>query len=876
MEKVISLQQKLSLYFGTLNIESTLVPDIITQNLNPVFKIRPYQQKAFQFFLNYWEKSFEGKPRQNHQLLFHMATGSGKTLMMAGLILYLYEKGYRNFLFMVNNSNIVNKTRDNFLNALSKKYLFNDSLQHKDKHFSIHATDSFQSTSPNDVNIVFTTIQGLHSLLNNPHENALTYDDFENEKMVIISDEAHHINVDTKKGKPSQDELFESITWESTVQRIIEAHTDNVLLEFTATIDFADQNIAEKYQPRLVFDYTLREFRQDGYSKEVKVLQADLSPMERALQAVLLSQYRRKIFDKNRISMKPVILLKSKTIKESKDFFEEFKNRIHHLKEKDIADILEKNQESPYLRLMLSYFKTHKISFENLATELKNDFSEDKLIEVNSKEESEHKQIALNSLEAPNNEYRAIFAVDKLNEGWDVLNLFDIVRLYNTRDAQGVKVGKTTMSEAQLIGRGARYCPFKLSPEQPADQRKFDEDITNEMRICEELIYHSAYNPKYIQELNTALREIGAIAKETKECVMKLKESFKNTAFYKSGFLFLNERKESDGKDKFGLNGHLIQKLYQVKLLTGTSQTSLVFDETNPLQSNPSIQTKHTDYELLNFGLPVLHKAIQRLDFFEFENLKKYCANLKSIHQFLTADEYLGKIKVEVSGNVDSVSALSAENKLYIALKILEEIAVGIASDKFEYEGTKEFKPRMIKEVIFDKTLNISNDIGDDQEWGKSMNDHETSIHLDLTQRDWYVFNDCYGTSEEKLLIKYIEKQYEQLKKSYSDVYLIRNERHFKIFAFDDGKPLEPDFILYLIGNEQADTMYYQVFIEPKGGHLLKADAWKESFLLRLQKESKIDQLWKDKKYAVWGLPFYNSQHEVDFNKAFSDDFLNK
>jgi len=58
------------------------------------------------------------KPRQNHQLLMHMATGSGKTMMMAGLIAYLYAKGYRKFLFFVNSTNIINKTRDNFLNPL--------------------------------------------------------------------------------------------------------------------------------------------------------------------------------------------------------------------------------------------------------------------------------------------------------------------------------------------------------------------------------------------------------------------------------------------------------------------------------------------------------------------------------------------------------------------------------------------------------------------------------------------------------------------------------------------------------------------------------------------------------------------------------------
>ena len=52
-----------------------------------------------------------------------MATGSGKTLIMAGAIIYLYKQGYRNFLFFVNSTNIINKTRENFLNPLSSKYL---------------------------------------------------------------------------------------------------------------------------------------------------------------------------------------------------------------------------------------------------------------------------------------------------------------------------------------------------------------------------------------------------------------------------------------------------------------------------------------------------------------------------------------------------------------------------------------------------------------------------------------------------------------------------------------------------------------------------------------------------------------------------------
>ena len=62
----------------------------------------------------------------------------------------------------------------------------------------------------------------------------------------------------------------------------------------------------------------LKQFRKDKYSKEVQLLQAELNQFERALQAVVLNQYRRKVFEKNKINIKPVMLLKSKTIGESK------------------------------------------------------------------------------------------------------------------------------------------------------------------------------------------------------------------------------------------------------------------------------------------------------------------------------------------------------------------------------------------------------------------------------------------------------------------------------------------------------------------------------------------------------------------------------
>ena len=76
--------------------------------------------------------------------------------------------------------------------------------------------------------------------------------------------------------------------------------------------------------------------------------------------------------------------------------------------------------------------------------------------------------------------------------------------------------------------------------------------------------------------------------------------------------------------------------------------------------------------------------------------------------------------------------------------------------------------------------------------------------------------------------------------------------------------------MLYLIGKEKQDTMHYQVFVEPKGSPYLKADEWKEKFLVSIKEKFEIGQLFSNKKYAVWGLPFYNKQErEAEFAKAF-------
>lgn len=868
------LHEKLSTgaeFLGGEDYYKNNIPDYLKNNLNPSFLIRPYQEEAFGRF-KYYMESYPSRPKNAPtHLLYHMATGSGKTMIMAGLMLYLYEQGYRNFLFFVNSVNIINKTRDNFLNASSSKFLFSDSVHLNNKQVKIKEVDNFQGVNSGDINIVFSTIQGLHSRLNTPKENSVTYDDFENEKIVLLSDEAHHINATTISAKDlSQSEMFDLNSWESTVTKIFNANKENLLLEFTATIDLNNEGIASKYQDKIIFDYPLKAFRLDGYSKEVKVLQTDIEPFERSLQAVVINQLRRKIFEANGWLIKPVILFKSKTIKDSSSFYDEFIGRIKALKATDLKKIKNNPNRDGVLARAFSYFESNRITLENLAIELREEFSENKCISVNSQDDSVQKQIAVNTLEDSGNEYRAIFAVDKLNEGWDVLNLFDIVRMYDTRDARAGKVGKTTLSEAQLIGRGARYCPFRLNDEQPLFQRKYDilnSETEADLKLCEELYYHSAYNPRYIQELHSALEEIGIKAKESRELQLILKPEFKKKSFYKAGFIFKNKRVKYAREDVKGINTSFIETTHKITLLSGFSQSSAIFTESVKVTS----LKKQKDYFLNSFGKHVIRKALNQLPEYQFSSLVKSFPNLESISSFIESDSYLGKIKIEVEGSEDVINDLSQEDKLYLASQLLEKLSSQLSAENVDYKGTKEFTPYMVKETFTDKTLNIVNDGTSDKEFGIAQSETTNqALNMGLSDKDWFVFNENYGTSEEKYLVKYIAKVIDRLKTQYLEVYLLRNERHFQLFNFDDGRAFEPDFVLFLIKGDKLPAIQYQVFIEPKGSHLIKQDEWKHNFLIQLKKEHQIEQLWKDKSYIVWGMPFFN---ETDTKPEFEEVF---
>ena len=837
--------------FGRRTLQNTEIPDYLKDNLNPKFELRPYQEEAFARFFLCFEEDFDGKENPLH-LLFNMATGSGKTLIMAGLILYLYEKGYRNFLFFVNSTNIIEKTKDNFLNPLSSKYLFNEPIHFGSIRVAVTPVPNFEGVNENDINICFTTIQQLHFDLTTQKENALTYEDFRDKKIVLLADEAHHINTSTKAGQ----ELL--VSWERTVERIFGQNTDNLLLEFTATLDYTHSSLVDKYRNKVLYKYDLRQFRNDGYSKDVYIVQADFEEKDRIIQALILNQYKQEVAAKYRMNLKPVILFKAqRTIDQSKENKDRFHNIVENLSAEDIQRIRDKSN-LPLVKSAFTFFDENHITPNQLAERLQREFEKSRCISVNEKVEKEDQQIQLNTLEDRNNRIRAIFAVQKLNEGWDVLNLFDIVRCYTTRDAKAGKPGKTTVAEAQLIGRGARYFPFVADDNPDPYRRKFDKNLTAELRVLEELHYHSVNDSRYISEIRTALIDEGMLDEGTVKKRLKLKSPFKETDFYKRGVIYINERVENRNESvrSFADIG-VSSRNYHYSLATGRGTSEAVLDDSSDVQQ--IVEAGQRNIPVRDIPFHVVRTAVVRNPFFAFESLKTYFPHIKSIREFIEADEYLGGLSITLQG--DERYVLSNETYLAAMTGLLHQIASELRQNITEYKGTETFKPNGVSSIFTDKTLKLVE--------GSERADGDEQL---VSDREWYVFNANYGTSEEKAFVRMLDAQMDELKEKYDGIYLVRNERHFKIYNFDDGEGFEPDFVLFL-REKNGNTLIRQIFIEPKGKYLQAHEKWKKDFLEKIKEKFsgevlKFNTQSGTQKYRLIGVPFYDNQDERQFKES--------
>ena len=863
------LYEKLFEEFGKRTILDVSIDKEIFENLNPNFPLREYQKEAFQMFKTYFENQFDFKTIPQ-AVLFNMATGSGKTLIMAGLINYLYKKGYRNFLFFVNSNNIIEKTKDNFLNQNSIKYLFNNKIIIDGNLINVKEVNNFEGVSKDDINICFTTIQKLHSDLHQEKENALTFDNFKNKKIVLIADEAHHGQVKTK-----QKTLDEKPNWENTIEKILENDKESILLEFTATMGFEnDKSVYNKYINRLIYKYDLREFVKNGYSKDIEIFKVDGDKKYRILTAVLINQFRQDIASKYGLkNFKPVMLIKAqKEIKDSLENHKLFRELIDNLSKKDIEEIKSKSKNK-ILTKLFSFYDSENISTENLTKKIQISFAEKNCLNVNEenldkkslrnkdKEELISQQNILNTLESKENPIRAIFAVHKLNEGWDVLNLFDIVRVDSKQSGGGGykgKVSPATISEAQLIGRGARYFPFAQDNTQEVFKRKFDEELNHDLRLLEELYFHSFNESSYIAELKKALVEKGLIDDKTEEKDLKLKESFKKTSFFKTGTIYLNEKKEKDYSKTRSFNElGFHDKDFTFQIFSGISEKTDAMTDEN--YDNSKIRKTTKTIKLSDMEPHIIKNAIAKIDFFNLNKVKKIIPKLESINDLIIKSEFLNGINIKFEGTQTSLDNINNKDLFNAVYSLLNKIKDVIEKNIIEYIGTKEFKQNKISEIFKDKPIKL--------EINSEKFDGDENY---LSDKKWYGFESNFGTSEEKACVKFIERLInENLKDKFKEIYLLRNELHFKIFNFSDGQGFSPDFVLFL-KSKSGKELTYQIFIEPKGKHIEQKDKWKQDFLIKIKEEFNSNDLVKfieTTKYKVIGVPFYNQLDENNFKE---------
>lgn len=843
-------------YFGERTIKQTQVPNYITDNLKPSFGQRPYQTESFQRYILCSTEDFDGKPKKPFHLLYNMATGSGKTLVMAGLMLYLYKNGYRNFLFFVNSSNIIKKTKDNFLNPQSSKYLFNQKIVVDGKEIYIKETNTFESADDNNINIKFTTIQQLHMDLNNTKENGVTYEDFKDTKMALIADEAHHLSSGTK----NNGNLFGS--WEGTVIEILQQNFDNILLEFTATLDYDNKDILKKYQDKVLFKYDLAQFRIDKYSKEINLIRSLYDEQDRIIQALILNLYRQELAAFNGINLKPVILFKAKkTIKES----EQNKVNFHNLIDILTPELITKIRETSTIQVIakaFNFFDLKNISSSEINRRIKSNFKFSNCISANNDVEAEKNQFLLNTLEDENNPIRAVFAVQKLNEGWDVLNLFDIVRLYDGQNSGGsnTKIGATTLSEAQLIGRGARYFPFIVEEGQDKYKRKYDDDQTNDLKILEELYYHTKEDSRYISELKKALVASGIYEDEEKLITKKLvlKPEFKETEFYKRGQVIFNKKIEKSYKNvKSFTDLGVYKRNFNHTLSSGIGKVSNVF---NAEEINTIDKATGKEIKVSSIPIHIVRYALTQNPFFYFDNLKKYFPSLASISNFINSSDFLGELEITFTGSTSRIDNITNNEYLASLNGLLQNIESEIKSNLIEFEGSDYIK-EYIHKIFKDKEIRVPID-------SERANGQEKL----LENESWYVYNANYGTIEEKKFVELFQRRFESLQKKFTNIYLIRNEREIKLID-KLGRAFEPDFILFCKQIE-LEELTYQVFIEPKGSHLIANDKWKEDFLKEIKSEKKTIKIDTDN-YIITAVPFYNYENENEFKKTLEETLIN-
>ena len=229
----------------------------------------------------------------------------------------------------------------------------------------------------------------------------------------------------------------------------------------------------------------------------------------------------------------------------------------------------------------------------------------------------------------------------------------------------------------------------------------------------------------------------------------------------------------------------------------------------------------------------------------------------------------LNDIDVTVESRYTNFRELTQDDKLYVVEEILKKIADGFDEAKNKYYGSDKFESYPIKKMFSDKIIRkYTVNYAGDKETGISQKDKiETKYYENLDAIEWYAYDDNYGTSEEKLLVRALKEVMEDLKENWTDIYLLRNEKAVRIYSFETGQAFEPDFLMFANDKKHGNTSW-QIFIEPKGSQFVGGskefsdgkEAWKEEFLNEITRRDEASTLVDNSRFRIVGLPFYNEK----------------
>ncbi len=455
--------------------------------------------------------------------------------------------------------------------------------------------------------------------------------------------------------------------------------------------------------------------------------------------------------------------------------------------------------------------------------------------------------LLLNSLEDRENPKRVIFSVDKLNEGWDVLNLFDIVRLKNKASQ------KDTTKDAQLIGRGARYYPFSHNDLKPSSiefyQRKFD--LFNPLSALERLDYHAIYDSEFIAKLKKDLKGLGLgiIDGNKEKQTIPLTPTKNLKCYYASNTK--NKNKNLFNKDYTDPVGVKLQSLHVPLFAFGVREKKVDFKKEN--KGDKTYYIPHTlDKIPLNYFLKALN--LKNLDFKTLKRaFKKHAFNNKA--GFI--EYYISQLKTNFHKNQKFDDN---KNLLKLAVHIIENLKDTLLKEQDKYDVSalelKEFETH-------NRNLSAS------------------EFEKDIPLYEWLLFKDMrkLDSNLERDFLGFINDHKEVLDKKFKEWCVLRNDRftELKVFCNIENSPyyaqgFEPDFILFA-QTHSDEFLGFTCYMEAKGEHLEHSNAWKEEFLEMLENAALKSH---NKKLDLKGLPFFTLHNKVlksEFDTAFNQIF---